>query len=211
MLKIKICGITSVADAEAAAEEGADFLGLVFAKSPRRVDLSTACEIVRSLPPTITPVGVFQDQPYEEVRGILGKTGLHFAQLHGAESPDYAATLGASVFKSFESYSDENLESLRKYDVFAFLLDVPKGITSRSSIDAHWALCAKKYGRVMLSGGLTSNTVGEILRKVRPWGVDVCRATEREPGKKDRHKVRDFIQASQVAEHETTTIKVKVR
>lgn len=211
MLKIKICGITAIADAEAAAEEGADFVGLIFAKSARRVDVPTARDIVRSLPPTVTPIGVFLDQPLEEVRGILAQTGIHFAQLHGAESTDYAAALGASVFKTFECYSDETLETLRKYDVYAFLLDVPKGIMSRGSIDAHWAICAKKFGRVILSGGLTANTVGEIVRKVRPFGVDVCRATESEPGKKDRHKIRDFIQASQVAEHETATIKVKVR
>ncbi len=211
MLKIKVCGITNVSDAEAAAEEGADFVGLIFAKSPRRVEIPTAQEIVRSLPPTVTPVGVFLDQPIEEVRGILAQTGLQFAQLHGAESPDFAATLGASVFKTFECYSDETLETLRKYDVSAFLLDVPKGILSRGSVDAHWAICAKKFGRVILSGGLTANTVGEIVRKIRPYGVDVCRGTESEPGKKDRHKIRDFIQASQVAEHETAMIKVKVR
>ena len=211
MLKIKICGITSIAEAVAAAEEGADFIGLIFTKSPRRVDVAVAREIVRALPSTATPVGVFMDQPFEEVRGILRQTALSFAQLHGNESPDYAATLGVNVFKTFENYSPEKLESLRAYDTFAFLLDIPKGTQSRSSIDAHWATCAKKFGRVILSGGLTPDTVGSVIRKVRPFGVDVCRATEASPGRKDRSKVRDFILSARDAAHATTTVKVKVR
>jgi phosphoribosylanthranilate isomerase len=211
MLKIKICGVTSVADALAAAEEGADFVGLIFAKSPRRIDAATAREVVRSLPETVTPVGVFMDQPFTEVRATLLQTGLRFAQLHGAESPDFAATLGVHVIKTFTNYTDESLEELRKYDTYAFLLDIPKGATARASVDVHWATCAKKFGRVILSGALTAETVGELVRHVRPFGVDACRATERSPGKKDRGKLHEFVQAVRLADQVTTKIKVKVR
>lgn len=211
MLKIKICGVTNVEDAMAAAVEGADYVGLIFAKSPRKVDVVTAREIVRSLPKDVTPVGVFQDQPMDEVRAILQQTGITIAQLHGAESPDYAATLGFNVIKSFETYSDATLEELRKYDTFAFLLDVPKETFTRNSVDVHWARCAKKFGRIVLSGRLTADTVGDAIRAVRPFGVDACRATESVPGRKDRAKLHDFIQAARVAEQATTKIKVKVR
>lgn len=211
MLKIKVCGITSVSDAQLAAEQGADFLGLIFAKSPRRVDVAAARDIVRACPPTVVPVGVFRDQPFEEVRGLLQQTGLRAAQLHGHESPDFAATLGATVFKTFDTYTDDTLESLRKYDVFAFLLDLPKDVITRNAVDPHWATCAKKFGRVIVSGQLTTDTVGLVVRKVRPFGVDVCRATEASPGKKDAAKLRDFLSAAREADQATTTVKVKVR
>ncbi len=211
MLKIKVCGITSVEDARAASEEGADYLGLIFSKSPRRIEVAVAREVVRACPASTIPVGVFKDQPFEEVRAILHQTGLAFAQLHGHESPDYAATIGATVFKTFESYRDETLEELRKYDVFAFLLDLPKDPISRTVVDPHWAVCAKKFGRVIVSGGLTSDTVGEILRKVRPFGIDVCRATESSPGRKDLGKLREFLHAAREAEQATTSVRVKVR
>jgi phosphoribosylanthranilate isomerase len=110
MLKIKICGITNVADALLASEEGVDFIGLIFAPSSRRIDVDTAKEIVSEMPEGVVPVGVFQDQPVEEVRNILTTCGIRFAQLHGNESVDYAASLGAHVIKAFDTYTDQTLE-----------------------------------------------------------------------------------------------------
>jgi len=213
MLKVKICGITNVDDALAAAGEGADYVGLIFAKSPRQVDLKSAREIVRQLPKGVEPVGVFLDQSLHDVRHLLDATGVGIAQLHGAEPPAFAKDLGVPVIKTFDTFSDASIERLKAYDAFAFLLDVPKGegARARPRIDVEWALLAKRHGRVVLAGRLDAANVGELVRRVRPFGVDSCRGTEKAPGLKDRSKVRDFIQAARAAHKETTRIKVRTR
>jgi phosphoribosylanthranilate isomerase len=213
MLKIKICGITRAADALAAAEEGADYIGLIFAKSARKIDVKTAQDVLRNLPQGVEAVGVFMNQPIEEVRRILDATGLKTAQLHGDESPRFAKELGVPVIKAFDTYNDGSLNKLKKYDAFAFLLDLPKGggAGARAQVDPEWAVLAKRHGKVLLAGKLTADSVGEMVRKVRPWGVDVCSATEKSPGLKDRTKIRDFIQSAREAFKETTRINVKTR
>ncbi len=199
MLKIKICGVTSAADAEAAAEEGADYIGLIFARSPRRIDAGTARDVVRNLPKGVEPVGVFMNQPLGEVRDILEVAGLRIAQLHGDETPDYARRVGVPVIKAFDTFDDATLERLRSFEAFAFLLDVPKGGGRRRPIDPDWALSAKRHGRVILAGNLDAGNVGPLVSRVRPYGVDCCAATERSPGIKDRSKIRDFIRAARQA------------
>jgi phosphoribosylanthranilate isomerase len=213
MLKVKICGITSVADALAAAQEGADYIGLLFAKSARKIDVKTAQDILWNLPKGVDPVGVFMNQPLDEVRRILDATGLKIAQLHGDESVRYCKELGVPVIKTFDTFNDGSLDKLKKFDAFAFLLDLPKGggAGARAQVDPEWAKLAKRYGKVLLAGKLSADSVGEMIRKVRPWGVDVCSATERAPGVKDRSKIRAFIQASHEAHKETTKIKVRTR
>jgi phosphoribosylanthranilate isomerase len=213
MLKIKICGVTRAADAVAAAEEGADYIGLIFAKSARRVDVKTAQDILWNLPKGVEAVGVFMNQPLDEVRRILDATGLKIAQLHGDESPRFCKELGVPVIKTFDSFNDGSLEKLKKYDVFAFMVDLPKGggAGARSQVDADWAKLAKRHGKVILAGKLTADSVGEMIRKVRPWAVDVCSCTEKSPGIKDRVKIREFIQAATEAHKETTRIKIRTR
>lgn len=213
MLKIKICGVTSAADATAAADEGADYIGLIFAKSARRIDVKTAQDILWNLPRGVEAVGVFMNQPIEEVRRILDATGLRTAQLHGDESPRYCKELGVPVIKTFDTFNDGSLEKLKKFDAFAFLLDLPKGggAGARTRVDVEWAALAKRHGKVLLAGKLTSETVGEMIRKVRPWGVDVCAGTERAPGVKDLSKLRAFIRSAREAFKETTRIKVRIR
>jgi phosphoribosylanthranilate isomerase len=213
MLKIKICGITRPEDAVAAAEEGADFIGLIFAKSARKIDVKTAQDILWTLPKGVEAVGVFMNQTLEEVRRILDVTGLKIAQLHGEESVRYCKELGAPVIKTFDTFNDGSLDRLKKFDAFAFLLDLPKGggAGARAQVDPEWATLAKRHGKVILAGKLTSDSVGAMIRKVRPWGVDVCSATEKSPGVKDRSKLRDFIQTAREAHKETTRIKVRTR
>jgi phosphoribosylanthranilate isomerase len=198
MLKLKVCGVTQPADAEVVAREGADYIGLIFAKSPRRVDVAAAKEILAALPRGPQAVGVFKDQPLGEVKETLRATGIGIAQLHGAEPPRFAAALGVPVIKTFDTYTPGSLEALQKYDAFAFLLDVPKG-GGRAAIDPEWAILARQEGRVMISGRLTVDNVGDLVRRVRPWGADVCGFTEKSPGVKDPSRVRDFIQAARAA------------
>lgn len=211
MLKVKICGITRVADALLAAEEGADYVGLIFAPSPRRVDLRTAQDIVRHLPRGVEPVGVFLNQPLDEVRRALETAGIAVAQLHGQEPPDYCRRLGVRVVKTFDTFGEDSLERLKAYDAFAYLLDVPKGAGARSRIDPDWARLAKRHGRVFLAGRLTPESVGDLVARVRPFGVDACSATEKAPGVKDPAKVRDFIRAAREAHRHSTRIKVRIR
>jgi len=211
MLKVKICGITSVADALLAAEEGADYLGMIFAKSARKVEVKRAHDVLWNLPKGVQAVGVFMDQPIDEVRGILDATGLKIAQLHGDESPRYCKELGVQVIKTFDTFSNGSLDKLKTYDAYAFLLDLPKGAAARAHLDPEWATLAKRHGHVMLAGKLTGQNVGDLVVRVRPYGVDSCSGTEKSPGVKDRAKVRDFIQAARAAHKETTRIKVKTR
>jgi len=211
MLKIKICGVTSAADALIAAEEGADYVGLIFARSPRRIDRKTAHDILWNLPRNVEAVGVFMNQPLQDVREILDSTGLKVAQLHGDESPEYCRQVGIPVIKAFDTFNSAALERLKTFDAFAFLLDVPKGGGARPQIDPDWALLAKRHGRVILAGKLTPATVAELVVRVRPYGVDCCAGTEKSPGVKDRTKIRDFIRAARQAHLETTRIKVKIR
>lgn len=212
-MKIKICGITRPEDAVAAAQEGADYVGLIFAKSARKIDVKAAQDILWNLPKGVEAVGVFMNQPLDEVRRILDATGLKTAQLHGDESPRFAKELGTAVIKTFDTFNDGSLEKLKKFDAFAFLLDLPKGggAGARAQIDAEWATLAKRHGKVLVAGKLTADSVGDLIRKVRPWGVDVSSAVEKSPGIKDRAKIRDFIQAAREAFKETTRIKVRTR
>ena len=139
---------------------------------------------------------------------MLDETGLRTAQLHGDESPRFARELGVPVIKTFDTFNDGSLEKLKKYDAFAFLLDLPKGggAGARAQVDPQWAVLAKRHGKVLLAGKLTADNVGTMIRKVRPWGVDVCSATEKSPGIKDRAKLRDFIRSAREAFKETTRI-----
>ena len=213
MLKIKVCGVTSVPDALHAAEAGADYIGLIFARSPRRIDTKKARDIVSALSKDVESVGVFMNQPLEEVRKTLQSTGIRIAQLHGDENPRFCKELGVPVIKTFDTYSDASLEKLKKFDAFAFLLDVPKGggARVRSRIDPEWAVLAKRHGRVILAGKLTAGNVGELVMRTRPYGVDSASGTEKSPGVKDPAKVRDFIQTARAAHKETTKIRVKTR
>ena len=213
MLKIKICGITRPDDAVAAAEEGADYIGLIFARSARKVDVKIAQDVLWNLPKGVEAVGVFMNQTLEEVRRVLDATGLKIAQLHGDESVRFCKELGAPVIKTFDTFNDGSLEKLKKFDAFAFLLDLPKGggAGARAQVDPDWAVLAKRYGKVLLAGKLTPDSVGGMIHKVRPWGVDVCSATEKTPGIKDRSKLRDFIQSAREAHKESTRIKIKTR
>lgn len=213
MLKVKICGVTRPADALAAAEAGADFIGLIFAKSPRQVDVPRAREIVKALPKGVEAVGVFMNHPLAELRETAAAVGLRLVQLHGDEDADYCRAAGVPVIKTFDTFNDASLDRLKAYDAYAFLLDLPKGAgpKGRARIDHEWALVAKRHGKILLAGKLDPENVGAAVRRVRPWGVDTCRCTEKSPGIKDPAKIRDFIQAARLAHKETTRIKVRTR
>jgi phosphoribosylanthranilate isomerase len=199
-LKIKICGIASEREAETAVSEGADLLGFVFTPGPRRLDLALARYIVRNLPSAVTPVGVFRNQPLDEVRSLLEGSGVRMAQLNGAESPEFAGALGVEVIKTFTQFTRRSLEDLSRYDSFACLADAG----SRGAVDAGWASCAKKFAHVFISAPADFGALHDLIHRVRPWGVDAT-------GMKESDRLRSLVGAVRAAEHDTQKIRVTIR
>ena len=200
-VKVKICGITSAADAHAAVEAGADLLGFMFYEaSPRNISLRTAAEIARQLPPFVVKVGVFVNADEGLVVRAIGDCGLNLLQFHGDETPEYCAQFGLMSMKAFRIRDVESLKALPAYPTEAWLLDAfVKGKPGGTGEKFNWDLAieAKKFGRpFFLAGGLTPENVAAAVEKVQPYGVDVSSGVEASPGKKDPAKVKAFIQAA---------------
>jgi phosphoribosylanthranilate isomerase len=196
---VKICGITNPEDAAWAAECGATAIGLIFAReSPRKIALETAKRIVSLLPDSVQRIGVFVNEPVELVNRYVRALGLAYAQLHGEEQPDYCRTVEGNVIKAVRVADHRDIDRLKEYRVSAFLLDAfspqKRGGTGRTF---NWSLAieAKEYGLpVILSGGLNPENVVEAIEIVAPAGVDASSGVETSPGKKDREKVRSFVE-----------------
>jgi phosphoribosylanthranilate isomerase len=155
--------------------------------------------ILRELPPFVTAVGVFQDQPLEEVRSLMRECGLGLAQLHGSEDAEYVRALGVPVLKAVSLNRREDLALLQDYlEERTFLLDTGTGGTGQT-FDWAWAVEAGRSARIVLAGGLGPDNVAEAVRRVRPWAVDCCSGTEVSPGVKDLEKVRLFIERAKGA------------
>ncbi len=203
MIRVKICGITSVDDALVAAEAGADALGFVFVPgTPRYLTPARAAAIVAALPPLVSAVGVFWDHPVAYIRAVSQECGLAAVQLHGAESPELVAACPLPVLKTVKLGSAADLALLDRYKPAAFLLDSPaRWSEGEARTPISWALAraAAARGRVILSAGLTAETVAEAIRIARPYGVDVNSGVEAGPGRKDADKVRRFVRAARAA------------
>ena len=207
MVKVKICGITNVDDAMLAANLGADFIGLNFCRdSARKVSLKNAKDIVSKMPPFVSVVGVFVDEPLEELVKTAKKAPLKYIQLHGSETPEYcksAAELsGLPVIKAFKMADEKSLETMPQFLESAayFLLDacVP-GEPGGTGVTFNWDLAvkAKDLGKpVFLAGGLVPENVAEAIGKVLPFAVDVASGVERLERRKDYDKLNKFIRAS---------------
>ena len=201
---VKICGITSPADAQAAATAGADMIGLMFYdKSPRRVTLEIAAEIATSVPAFVQRVGVFVNPEEAQVLRAISECGLSLLQFHGDETPDFCGRFGVMSMKAFRMRDAKSLEALGNYQTDAYLLDAhaPGGLGGTGET-FNWELAvkARKYGKpIFLAGGLTPENVAGAVRQVRPFAVDVSSGVESAPGVKDTAKVRAFIAAAKSA------------
>jgi phosphoribosylanthranilate isomerase len=196
--KVKICGITNVADAEMAIAAGADMLGFIFHGQSRRfVPLPALAEITGHLPAHVLRVGVFVNAPADFVWQAARAGGLNLLQFHGEEPPDYCTQFGLMSIKAFRISDEVSLRELPKYGTDAYLLDayspgVPGGTGQRFDWDL--AIKARAHGKpIFLAGGLTPENVAEAVLKVNPFAVDVSSGVELEPGKKDPEKVKAFI------------------
>lgn len=200
---VKICGITREDDALLAVAMGADAVGFVFAPSKRQVAVAVARDIVRRLPPEILTVGVFRDEAASRVVEVVNTAGLRAAQLHGhesAESTRWVRERVPYVIKAFAA-GDPMLDQAGSFGADAILIDSPR---PGSGEVFDWSLAEGRPDgfRTILAGGLTPENVGDAVRLVKPWGVDVASGVEAErgePGHKDARKVRAFIEAARAA------------
>jgi phosphoribosylanthranilate isomerase len=214
MIRVKICGITSAADARVAVEAGADALGFIFVEgTPRFVTPAEVAPIVRKLPPFVTPVGVFWDHPSGHVKSVAEACGLRALQFHGDEKPDELAHYQLPVIKTIKLPPASTLEGLPEYRVrdrwqafqyndvaSAILLDsAARWSEGESREPLEWTVARTMVTHgpasrlVILSGGLTPENVARAVAVVRPYGVDVNSGVEMSPGRKDPDKVRRFI------------------
>lgn len=197
-VRVKICGITTSEDALAAAEFGADALGFVFfSESPRYVSADHAAKIIRQLPPFITTVGIFVNEKPEQIEDTVMRSGIDTIQLHGNEPPS-ACIFSKRIIKAIRIKALESLAPLIDYQgkVSAFLLDTyASAVFGGTGTMFNWdiALEAKKFGRIILAGGLTPYNVVEAVRRVMPYGVDVSSGVEAKKGRKDHSAMKKFI------------------
>jgi len=201
---VKICGITSQADARAAAAAKADAIGLMFYKeSPRYVTIEQAKEICEVLPAHIMRVGVFVNADETLISRALSECLLNILQFHGDETPEDCAQYPVMTLKAFRVQGPETLEQMKDYSTAGFLLDAyTKEARGGTGEKFNWDLAVQAQQLrkpVFLAGGLTPDNVAEAVRKVEPFGVDVSSGVESEPGKKDSEKMVAFVKAAKSA------------
>jgi phosphoribosylanthranilate isomerase len=208
---IKFCGTTSLEDALASVEAGADALGFIFAPSKRRITPEQAQAVIRHLPPRVERIGVFLNGAVEEIRHIVDTVELTGIQLHGSEdvSEVYGA-LPASRRDSLRIIKTILMENglASRFDasstasgaVHAWLLDSGAGSGKTFDWQAARAQLGHREGRFIIAGGLKPDNVGAAMRAFSPWGVDVVTGIEREPGRKDPQKLKAFVSAVRKAE-----------
>jgi len=193
-MMVKVCGITNLEDATAAIDAGASALGFNFyPESPRYIDPETAAGIAARLAPGVLKTGVFVNAPAGSVKNIVLAVGLDVVQLHGASF----APSGVRFWRAVRMRPGFDFTSLDALDAEAFLIDAFSGEAwGGTGHTWDWTLAAGVNQRIILAGGLDATNVREAIREARPWGVDACSRIESSPGKKDRAKMRAFVEAA---------------
>ena len=196
---VKICGITSLDDALACVDAGADALGFNFwPQSKRHVTVETAAAIAKRLPPNVRTVGVFVNPSEDEVNRAFASGAIDLAQLHGDETPDFCDRFAGRYIKALRLRDGASLVRMGDYRCDLVLVDADTAGYGGSGQRADVGLAAQAAAarRVILAGGLTPDNVAEAVEQVNPYGVDVAGGVEREPGVKDWMKVAAFVQAA---------------
>lgn len=196
---VKICGITRVEDALAAAKLGVHALGFVFhEKSPRNVVPERAAEIIHRLPPFITTVGLFVNADARGVERVLKQVPISLLQFHGEESPQFCSGFRVPYIKAVRVRAElDLLQYARLYGAArGLLLDAfVAGTHGGTGTIFDWSLIPSVLPLpVVLSGGLNSENVSDAIRRVRPWAIDVSSGVEASPGIKDAQKMAAFFQ-----------------
>ena len=202
MVRVKICGITNLKDAQTAVSYGAWALGFVFyKKSPRYISPQKAGAIIKKFTSFVTPVGVFVNEGRKSIEAVCEETGIRTIQLHGDEPPDFCGTFpGYKIIKAFRVGDSFHLKKILTFDVNAYLFDTYQekffGGTGKTF---HWEILkGKKFKKpFILSGGLNPENIKSALRILRPFAVDVSSGVEKRPGLKDHGLMRDFFIVSE--------------
>lgn len=198
--RIKICGIREALHGVVAADAGADAIGLVFYReSPRYVTPNAAANVVALLPPFVTSVGLFVDAGEDKVRDTLATVRLDMLQFHGSETPEFCASFGLPYVRAVRMEQGTSLLEWagRFSSARALLLDahVP-GTPGGTGQTFDWAAVPRDLPiPLIVSGGLSAQNVGEAIREVRPWAVDVSSGVEASRGTKDPRKIVEFIRS----------------
>jgi phosphoribosylanthranilate isomerase len=207
--RVKICGLTNAQDAAAAIDAGADALGVIFAPSPRQVTIEQAAEVLADVPPFVARVGVFADADPAFVARAARELGLAAVQFHGDESPERCGAAPVPVIKAFRvgtGFAPNTFEPYRG-QVAAVLLDtfVPDTLGGTSKTFA-WDLITEPPGwtLLLLAGGLNPQNVGQAIRTVHPFAVDVSSGVESAPGRKDHALLHAFVEAVRAADEEVS-------
>lgn len=193
---VKICGIGDIESAQVAVKAGADFLGFIFVPNTRRyIEPVLAKKVIEAIKGKVKVVGVFRDQPVDEVNGLVKSLELDLVQLHGNESPNYVKEIICDVIKAFNLPSNFNVSQVQKlvlqYQVKYILVDREK-TGEGEKLDLGKIGQVSQISPILLSGGLDPENLELILGKVSPMGVDVSSGVESD-GKKDLEKIRSFI------------------
>ncbi|MDP2913236.1 MAG: phosphoribosylanthranilate isomerase [Candidatus Omnitrophota bacterium] len=200
MTRIKICGITNKADAVMASSLGVDMLGFVFyRKSKRYVTPAVAADIINALPPYIGKVGVFVCEKPDSVLEIARIAGLDMLQFHGDETPEYCGGFcdNYKVIKAFRVKDKKDLKCVNDYGVDFYLFDTHKGNSIGGTGETFDWKALEDFEilkPVILSGGLNPQNVGDAIKEVLPYGVDVSTGCEKSPGKKDPELMKKFVE-----------------
>ena len=199
-MKVKVCGMTRYEDARLALDLGAWAIGLVFhPPSPRAIAIEEAAELVARLPPDTLSVGVFVDEPLDRVNRAVERIGLKAVQLHGAETPEYAAAVKVDrVIKAFRVRTGFDDARIDDYPECLILLDAHvEGLPGGTGRPFEWDIARKAWERapIILAGGLNPENVEDAIRTVRPMAVDVSSGVEARPGEKDPERMRRFFEA----------------
>jgi phosphoribosylanthranilate isomerase len=197
MTRIKVCGITDEGDALEAVHLGVDALGFDFRKgSPRLIAPRDASRIVSKLPPFLARVGVFADEAPDQVLSTAEIADLTVLEFRGEESPEFCRRFPLRWYKGFRARRGFDPAVLTRWACTTYLIEVvgEDGADGPGSAACAAAASAARYGRVILSGGLTAENVGDAIAAARPYAVDVSAGIEIVPGKKDIDRLEAFIE-----------------
>lgn len=195
-VRVKICGITRLEDAQAAVRFGADAIGFVFADSPRQISPKKAREISRKIGPFVTRVGVFVNEPVKRVLSVMDAAMLDVVQLHGLESPEMCGDLAPyRVIKVFRIGPHFSTKDMNCYAVEAFMFESDTRLAGGSGQTWDWKRLARTpfAAPIIVTGGLNPANVQRAIRTLKPYAVDVSSGVEKQPGVKDHHLMETFI------------------
>ena len=195
---IKICGLTNIVQTKACTDLGVDWIGFnCWNGSSRYIEPNQIRDIINSIPKSITTVGVFVNEPLKTLEKIMNDTGVDLAQLHGDENYEYIEKIKVPWFKAFRVTPEFNPKKIKCFGQELFLLDSYSKINfggTGEKLDWNRIAEYSNLGKLILAGGLNPENIVDAVKKVRPWGVDVCSGVEKEPGIKDMLKVKSFVQ-----------------